>query len=179
MDLIIAARQQSSGEQNSQHAYCGGIGATHNLHEPLHTLFQYWRSAQQNTRRRIAPETRVGTTLPPPARPSLESNVLLSLSSFCHERMFVVGRAPCYPQPPSETEDRMRELERAEINDRRVRLVAQIGDYYAVIIEVRGPTGWADISLRADQDLAFDVASRRYRLRVAEQQARALEWDSE
>jgi len=29
-----------------------------------------------------------------------------------------------------------------------------------------------DISLRADQDLAFEVASRRYRQRVAEQQAR-------
>ena len=86
-----------------------------------------------------------------------------------------VGRTPCYPQPSSETEDGMRALERAEISDRRVRLVAQAGDYYAVIIEVRGPAGWADISLRADQDLAFDVASRRYRQRVAEQQARAIE----
>jgi hypothetical protein len=73
-------------------------------------------------------------------------------------------------------EDGMRELERAEISDRRVRLIAQAGDYYAVIIEVRGPAGWADISLRADQDLAFDMASGRYRLRVAEQQARAIEW---
>ena len=70
----------------------------------------------------------------------------------------------------------MRELQRAEIGDRRVRLIAQSGDYYAVTIEVRGPAGWADISLRADQDLAFDVASQRYRLRVAEQEARASEW---
>ncbi len=41
--------------------------------------------------------------------------------------------------------------------------------------EVRGPAGWEDISLRADQDLAFDVASRRERQRVTEQQVRALE----
>ncbi len=32
-----------------------------------------------------------------------------------------------------------------------------------------------DISLRADQDLAFDVARRPYRQRVAEQYARAME----
>jgi hypothetical protein len=73
----------------------------------------------------------------------------------------------------------MRELEREEIGDRRVRLIAQSGDYYAVTVEVRGPAGWTDISLRADQDLAFDVASRRYRQRVAEQHARAIEWGSE
>jgi len=41
-----------------------------------------------------------------------------------------------------------------------------------VTIEVCGPGGWKDISLRADRDLAFEVASRRYRQRVAEQQAR-------
>ena len=41
------------------------------------------------------------------------------------------------------------------------------------MIDVRGPRGWEDISLRADQDLAVDVASRRYRQRVAEQEARA------
>jgi hypothetical protein len=76
-------------------------------------------------------------------------------------------------------EDGMRELQREEISDRRVRLVAQDGDYYAVTIEVHGPAGWADISLRADQDLVLEVASRRYRQRVAEQQARALEWGSE
>ena len=65
----------------------------------------------------------------------------------------------------------MQELRSAIIGDRRVGLVAQYGDYYAVSIEVRGPAGWEDISLRADQYLAFDVASRRYRLRVAEQDA--------
>ena len=70
----------------------------------------------------------------------------------------------------------MREIEREEIRNRRVRLIAQVGDYYAVTIEVRGPAGWADISLRADRDLALDVARRRYRQRVAEQQARALHW---
>ena len=73
----------------------------------------------------------------------------------------------------------MRELERAEISERGVRLIAQSGDYYAVIFEVRGPAGWADISLRADQDVALDVAVRRYRQCVAEQEARALEWGSE
>ena len=70
----------------------------------------------------------------------------------------------------------MEELRSEEIGHRRVSLVVQAGDYYAVTIEVRGPAGWEDISLRADQDLAFDLASRRYRQRVAEQQARALEW---
>jgi hypothetical protein len=70
----------------------------------------------------------------------------------------------------------MQELRNAIIGDRRVGLVVQTGDYYAVIIEVVGPAGWEDISLRADQYLAFDVASRRYRLRVAEQEARAMAW---
>jgi hypothetical protein len=72
----------------------------------------------------------------------------------------------------------MPELRSEIIGDRRVRLVAQSGDYHAVIIEVRGPRGWEDISLRTDQYLAFDVASQRYRLRVAEQHARALAWAS-
>jgi hypothetical protein len=70
----------------------------------------------------------------------------------------------------------MQELRSQIIGDRRVGLITQSGDYHAVIIEVRGPRGWEDISLRADQDLAFDVASRRYRQRVAEQEARALAW---
>ena len=70
----------------------------------------------------------------------------------------------------------MQELRNAIIGDRRVGLVVQTGDYYAVIIEVVGPAGWEDISLRADQYLAFDVASRRYHLRVAEQEARAIQW---
>lgn len=72
----------------------------------------------------------------------------------------------------------MEELRSAIIGDRRVRLVVQSGDYYAVVIEVRGPRGWEDISLRADQYLAFDIASRHYRLRVAEQEARAIAWGS-
>jgi hypothetical protein len=73
----------------------------------------------------------------------------------------------------------MQELRSEIIGDRRVCLVAQYGDYYAVSIEVRGPAGWQDISLRADQYLAFDIASRRYRLRVAEQEARAIAWGSQ
>jgi len=73
-------------------------------------------------------------------------------------------------------EDRMQELQSATIGDRRVGLVAQAGDYYAVTIAVRGPKGWEDISLRADQNLAFDAASRRYHLRVAEQEARVIQW---
>ena len=72
----------------------------------------------------------------------------------------------------------MQERRSEIIGDRRVQLVAQLDDYYAVIIEVRGPAGWEDISLRADRYLAFDVASRRYRQRVAEQEARALAWGS-
>ena len=70
----------------------------------------------------------------------------------------------------------MQELRSEIIGDRRVRMIAQGGDHYAVIIEVRGPTGWEDISLGADRDLMFDVASRRYHLRVGEQQLRAIEW---
>ena len=70
----------------------------------------------------------------------------------------------------------MRELRREEIGNRRVRLLASQAGRYTVMIEVRGPAGWEDISLRADQYLAFDVASRRYRLRVAEQEARAMVW---
>jgi hypothetical protein len=67
----------------------------------------------------------------------------------------------------------MQELRSEEIGDRRVGLVAQGDNYYTVTIAVRGPLAWEDISLRADRDLAFDVASRRYRQRVAEQQSRA------
>jgi hypothetical protein len=70
----------------------------------------------------------------------------------------------------------MHELRSEIIGDRRVRLLAQFDEYYAVTIAVRGPMGWEDISLRADRYLAFDVASRRYRLRLAEQEARALAW---
>jgi hypothetical protein len=55
-------------------------------------------------------------------------------------------------------------------------LLAQAGDYYAVTIAVRGPLGCEDSSLRADHYLAFDIASRRERLRLAEQQTRAIAW---
>jgi hypothetical protein len=70
----------------------------------------------------------------------------------------------------------MQELRSEKIGDRRVRLVAQASDFYAVIIEVRGPAAWEDISLRVDQDLMLEVARRRYHLRVAEQQLRAIGW---
>jgi hypothetical protein len=45
------------------------------------------------------------TEYSPPASPRLLSGALAislapRLSSFCHERLFVVGRPPCYPQPP-------------------------------------------------------------------------------
>jgi hypothetical protein len=76
---------------------------------------------------------------------------------------------------PNTTEAAMEERRSEEIGDRRIALIVQDGDYYAVTIEVRGPAGWEDISLRADKDLAFDVASWRERHRVTQQQARALE----
>ncbi len=68
----------------------------------------------------------------------------------------------------------MRELQREIIGDRRVTLHECDDDQYTVTIEVRGPKGsWEDISLRADQALAYYAARRRYRQRVAEQQTRA------
>ena len=60
----------------------------------------------------------------------------------------------------------MDEIRSEVIGNRRVSLIAQFGDYYTVTIEVRGPQAWEDISLRADRNLIFDVASRRYRQRV-------------
>ncbi len=100
-----------------------------------------------------------------------------SLSSFCHERVFVVGRTPCYPQLPSETEEPMRELRREDIGDRRVRLLVNQEHRYTVTIEVRGPQGtWEDISLVTDRDLALHTASLCYRLRLTEQEARAIAW---
>jgi hypothetical protein len=52
---------------------------------------------------------------------------------------------------------------RASGNQRSaVRLIAQSGDYYAVTIEVRGPAGRTDISLRADQDLVLTVLLAAY-----------------
>jgi hypothetical protein len=43
----------------------------------------------------------------------------------------------------------MEEIRSEVIGDRRVSLVLQSGDYYAVTIEVRRSAGWQDISLRA------------------------------
>ena len=74
--------------------------------------------------------------------------------------MFVVGRTVCYPQPPKETEVRMRELHRETIGDRRVRLLASQDGRYTVTIEVRGPAGrWDASSFVADRDLALHTAS--------------------
>lgn len=74
----------------------------------------------------------------------------------------------------------MRELRREEIGDRRVRLLVDQEHHYTVTIEVRGPQGaWEDISLIADRDLPLHTASLCYRLRLAEQEARAIEWGSQ
>ena len=71
----------------------------------------------------------------------------------------------------------MRELQRETIGDRRVRLLASPDGRYTVTIEVRGPHGtWEDISLVADRDLALHTASLCYRLRLTEQEARAIAW---
>jgi len=71
----------------------------------------------------------------------------------------------------------MRELHREEIGDRRVRLLASQDGRYTVTIEVRGPQGaWEDISFIADRDLALHTASLCYRLRLTEQEARAIAW---
>jgi hypothetical protein len=68
----------------------------------------------------------------------------------------------------------MQVLRRELAGDRRVSLIEYDG-WFMVCIEVRGPEGWEDISLRVDRDLAFQTASQRYRLRLTEQQARATE----
>ena len=74
----------------------------------------------------------------------------------------------------------MRELHRATIGDRRVRLLAGQDGRYTVTIEVRGPQGaWEDISFVADRDLALHTASLCYRLRVTEQEARAIAWGND
>ena len=71
----------------------------------------------------------------------------------------------------------MRELHRETIGDRRVRLLASQDGRSTVTIEVRGPQGaWEDISFVADRDLALHTASRCYRLRLTEQEARAIVW---
>jgi len=69
----------------------------------------------------------------------------------------------------------MQLLRQEVVGERRVSLVEYDG-WFAVRIEVRGPDRWADMSLGVDRNLAFEVASRRYRQRLDEQQARAIEW---
>jgi len=74
-------------------------------------------------------------------------------------------------------EDTMRELQRETIGDRRVRLLARQDGRYTVTIEVRGPEGaWEDSSFVADRDLALHTASLCYRLRLTEQEPRAIAW---
>jgi hypothetical protein len=74
----------------------------------------------------------------------------------------------------------MRELRSEVIGDRRARLIVNPDGRYAVTLEVRGPQGaWEDISLAADQDLELHTASLCYRLRLVEQQARAIVWNRE
>ena len=71
----------------------------------------------------------------------------------------------------------MRELQRETIGDRRVRLLASQDGRSTVTIAVRGPQGiWEDSSFIADRDLARHTASRCYRLRLTEQEARATAW---
>jgi hypothetical protein len=71
----------------------------------------------------------------------------------------------------------MRELRSKIIGDRRVALVEREDGHYDVTIAVCTMShNWEDISLRADAGLAFDIASRRYCQRLADQQARMLGW---
>ena len=72
----------------------------------------------------------------------------------------------------------MRELRSEVVGERRVRLIIEHDGHYSVTIEVW--TGaWEDISLRSDQGLDLHSASLCYRLRLTEQQARAIEWGGE
>jgi hypothetical protein len=74
-------------------------------------------------------------------------------------------------------EEPMRELRCEEIGNRRVRLLVDQENRYTVTIELRGPhEAWEDISLVADRDLALHTASLCYRLRLTEQQAKAIQW---
>jgi hypothetical protein len=74
--------------------------------------------------------------------------------------------------------ENMRELCSEVTGDRRVRLLANHDDCYIVTIEVRGPQGmWEDRSLAADRDLSLHTASLCYRLRLIEQEPRAITWN--
>jgi len=68
----------------------------------------------------------------------------------------------------------MCEVQSEITGDRRLRLVVDDSGSYTVTIEVWGPDGWEDISLRSDQDLSLHTASLCYRLRRTEQEARAI-----
>ena len=70
----------------------------------------------------------------------------------------------------------MRELQSEVVGDRRVRLVVDEAGRHAVTIEVWGPNGWEDISLQSDQSLTLHTASLCYRLRLTEQETRAIAW---
>ena len=72
----------------------------------------------------------------------------------------------------------MRELRSEVAGERRVRLLVDQDGRYTVTIEVWAGA-WEDISLRSDQGLALHTASLCYRLRLTEQQARAIEWGRE
>ena len=81
---------------------------------------------------------------------------------------------------PEETEYGMRELRSEVAGDRRVRLLADHDGRYTVTIEVRKPQGaWEDISQVSDQNLTLHTASLCYRLRLTEQEVRAIEWNPE
>ena len=55
----------------------------------------------------------------------------------------------------------MDELRSVIVGGRRVCLVSVGDERYSVTIEVRGPAGWEDISLRADQNLVLVSAHQR------------------
>jgi hypothetical protein len=75
-------------------------------------------------------------------------------------------------------EENMRELRSEVTGDRRVRLLANHDGDYTVMIEVRGPQGmWEDRSLAADRNLNLHTASLCYRLRLIEQEPRAIAWN--
>jgi hypothetical protein len=71
----------------------------------------------------------------------------------------------------------MRELRSEIAGQRRVRLVVEQDGHYRVTIEV-WVGAWEDISLASDQGLDLHSASLCYRLRLTEQQARPVAWDS-
>ena len=70
----------------------------------------------------------------------------------------------------------MRELQSEVVGERRVRLVVDETGRHAVTIEVWGAEEWEDISLQSDQDLDLHTASLCYRLRLTEQEPRAIAW---